>query len=157
MKREEVESTVLTMNPQPDLRGEWFSFIPYEDHKFSPYVHFSCRIDHKKGVMQVCGWTQNIKSNPNGAELFSLFSHLKSEQDGNFKQGKLIEGFTTPIPRYKADTEFLMAMSKGERILACEYHKDYGSEMPEGLEMVQIQAFGRDEYSGNVMIKYFWG
>lgn len=157
MNYDEVRSAVSSINPQPDLRGEWFSFVPFDDFNYEPYVHFSCRIVQKIGIVQICGWTQNIQSNPNGAELFSLFSHLKSDLEGQFGKGKTLNGFTTPIPHYKGDHEYLMALSKGERILACEFHSDYGNCLNDGLQMVQIQAFGRDEYSGNVMVKYFWG
>jgi len=157
MTYDEVRSHVLSINPQPDLRGEWFSFTPFETSEFYPYVHFSCRIDYKKGLVQVCGWTKNIQSKPNGAELFALFTHLKSDIDAEFGIGKAIEGFTTPTPYHKNANEYLMALSKGERILACEYHCDYGNILKDGLQMVQIQAFGRDEYSGNIMVKYFWG
>lgn len=154
MKFEDVRSVSASINPQPDLRGEWFSFTPFDDH--SPYVHFSCRILHKKGLSQICAWTKNITTKSNGAELNALFAGLRSRLEEDFGSCKILDGFTTPIPFYKDDSLYMNALTKGERILAAEFHRDYGSRLNDELQMVQLQAFGRTDDSGNVMLKLFF-
>ena len=151
MTMEEVKRNTISLNPQPDPYGEWFTFYP-ETPDF-PYKYFSCKITKKYGLTRICAWTQNIKTNRNGAELFSLFEHLRDQESQIYGPDHYLHTLKNSAV-YKEPEQLTLSLLYSERIICSFFARDFGSRLPEKCQLIQLTPHVRDEFNGNIHKRY---
>lgn len=147
MTFEQIKSKTISINPQPDSNGEWFSFYPAVNDPI--YKYFSCRISHQYGLTRICAWTQNIKTKSNGAELFSLFEHIRDMEQRNWGPSRFYHVLKDNAT-YQNLNEFTLSLINNDRLLMAIFAPQFNSNLPADCKQIHLQCFARDEYSGNI-------
>ncbi len=147
MTYEEVKSAVISISPQPDIRGEWYNIIPQDDDL--PYENFACKVTKDFGLTRICAWTKNIKTASNGAELYSLMTELRQKESSSYGSHRF---YNVKKDGTQADPEktFTIDLINKNRYMIAVFNRSFNSTLPQTCQTITLQAFARDEYSGNI-------
>ncbi len=151
MLYDEVKANCSSITPQ--YIPEWYNIYPL---KYSmPYIRYACKIDNIQGLTRICGWTDFVECRNSGEELTSLFEYMLQQNEYRYGKYKIIDTLS-PGARYTADYEYMLSLLNNERILMAVFSAETGSKLPENIICIQIQAYANTEYSGNIMVRYFF-
>lgn len=151
MLYEEVKANCSSITPQ--YISGWYNIYPL---KYSmPYVRYACKIDDLVGLTRICGWTDFVECRSSGEEITALFEYMLQQNECKYGNYKVIDTLI-PSASHTAYYEYMLSLLNNERILMAEFSVDAGSKLPENIICIQIQAYANTEYSGNIMVRYFF-
>jgi hypothetical protein len=124
--------------------------VPKPHSSFEAYV---VKLSPSTGVCWIKGIGVDIETSSYGIQLKSAFEEMRGKLDSAYGKSKLSD-FLMPNSIWNEPNDWMMALIKKERLLAAQWGKEYGSNLPSDLESIALMASPTGRSEGYLALEY---
>ncbi|MEM8933140.1 MAG: hypothetical protein AAGE94_18275 [Acidobacteriota bacterium] len=146
-----AELSELKIETEPVVPGKYIvDSVPRPHSAFDKYV---LQVAPQIGLCWIKAIGNEIATSSHGIQLRTAFEDMQGKLASSYGDSELTD-FLLTGSLWDAPEHFMMGLLKKERLLAAEWSRQHGSELPEDIDKIflAIQPSGTD--SGFLVIEY---
>ncbi len=121
----------------------------------SAFEEYRVLVTPQHGLCKIMAWTPEITTGAYGEGVKDKFDTLSEGLTAKYGKSKkfdyLKSGSIWDEPR-----DWMMSLFKDERVLSALWSRESGSELPDTLESVDLEATGFDSGSAMIVLSYYF-